>query len=165
MNTKMRTWGAVASAMLLATGSATAFAAPGEAAELQTGAEAAQEAQIPSALGHAGTVQRQNVEGVFSFDQAVTTTNDDIARFFARAASALCGDMPEYSASSLQRTITFRMRDKMMDAYVADLAEGASDSRTIGCACSSNASGGGAIANAEASGVSVGAALAAVQAL
>ncbi len=133
--TKTKTIGAAASSLLLLSSAAlaaapavmdiTADAAPAGAVEQAAEAKAAETAGV------------QEVVGQFSYDQGVVTSNETIASVFAKAAATLC-----------QATA--------MEATVAEMAEEeGADSYMIGCSCASNLPGGGAIANAEVSGISL----------
>ena len=147
----MKTFGAVATSVLMVAGATTAFAAtveegPSEVASVQKGAQGAQ---------LAGAQRSQAIEGSFSFSQEALTPNADIAGTFAKAAASLCSDLPSYGATKVATAVTFSVRGDVMDAYVAEVADGAESSLTMGCACSTNGPGGGAIAGAEVSGISV----------
>lgn len=114
----------------------------------------AQEASAVAEEG-AGVATEVNVEGTFSYSQEALTTNADISSTFAKAAATLCQSMPEYSAACLCDALVINSPAGALSATVADLAEDGVETYVMGCACASNVPGGGAIANAEVSGVSV----------
>lgn len=95
------------------------------------------------------------VEGSFSFDQDAVSSNESLRQVFAKAAAALCEGLPVYELTS-DGSILVSGPGGFMEATVADMAEeDGSSAYVIGCACSSNGAGGGAIANAEVSGVAL----------
>lgn len=156
MNDKMKTAGVIASAAVLAMGSTSAFAAVADAAPTDgpaTALEVTEGARTTDATAPA------RVEGSFSFDQNAVTSNKEIASVFVKAATSLCADLPEYSVREAEGAIRLKLRDQIMDAYVADVESGETTSLVMGCACGTNGPGGGAIANAEVEGVSLAALL------
>lgn len=155
MTTSAKTIGAAAGSLILLSSAAlaaapavmdiTADATPAATVEQATEARAAESAVV------------QRVEGQFSYDQGVVTPNAELSSVFTKAAATLCQTPEEESAGVIAETIKVTLAGaELMEATVADMAEseGAS-SYTIGCACASNAPGGGAVANAEVSGVSI----------
>lgn len=102
----------------------------------------------------ASTVSVRSVEGSFSYDQNVVTSNASISKTFAKAAAVLCESLPRYGAAPMA-AITVGADGGWFSATVEEMAddEGA-QGRVLGCACASNVAGGGAIANAEVSGAS-----------
>lgn len=99
------------------------------------------------------------VEGSFSFDQDAVSSNESLRQVFAKAAAALCEGLPVYELTSeltSDGSILVSGPGGFMEATVADMAEeDGSSAYVMGCACSSNGAGGGAIANAEVSGVAL----------
>ena len=76
---------------------------------------------------------------------------------FAKAAATLCQTTADgygvYTAQAIKVSVAGL---PTMEATVAEMAEEeGADSYVLGCSCASNAPGGGAIANAEVSGVSL----------
>lgn len=98
-----------------------------------------------------------NVEGSFAFDQNTVSSNSYIADVFNKAASSLCASMPDYNVKQAGQIITVDgMVDRSFEATVDDMtADEGAVALILACACSSNLAGGGAIANAEVSGVSL----------
>lgn len=140
MTTSAKAIGAAASSLILLGSAALA---------------AAQQATEASAAAEATGVQR--VEGQFSYDQGVVTSNETIASVFAKAAATLCQTTADgygvYTAQAIKVSVAGL---PTMEATVAEMAEEeGADSYVLGCSCASNAPGGGAIANAEVSGVSL----------
>lgn len=157
--------GAVAGSAVLAAGFALAGAAqvqPALASEAD-GAVAAAAAEGAQA-GAIGAVQVRAVEGDFAFDQVALTPTAGISAVFAKAATALCAGLPDYALTcACGAPIMVAGPDGVvMQATVADLADGAEGSLVMGCACATNAAGGGAIMNAQVSGASLASVLAAV---
>lgn len=153
--TKTKTIGAAASSLLLLSSAAlaaapavmdiTADAAPAGAVEQAAEAKAAETAGV------------QEVVGQFSYDQGVVTSNETIASVFAKAAATLCQATADgygiYTAEAIKVSVA---GVPAMEATVAEMAEEeGADSYMIGCSCASNLPGGGAIANAEVSGISL----------
>lgn len=150
----LKTVGSALSAVALISGGATvAMAAPADAPEAQPAAvaEAAQEA------GSGDILKARAVEGTFSFDQGALTANESIAGVFAKAAAVLCTAMPAYEAQAAAGAIEVSAQGgTSFEATVDEMAaEEGAESYTMACACSTNAPGGGAIANAEVDGVSL----------
>lgn len=140
MTTSAKAIGAAASSLILLGSAALA---------------ATQQATEASAAAEATGVQR--VEGQFSYDQGVVTSNETIASVFAKAAATLCQTTADgygvYTAQAIKVSVAGL---PTMEATVAEMAEEeGADSYVLGCSCASNAPGGGAIANAEVSGVSL----------
>lgn len=147
--------GSTLSAVALVSGGAAIAAAPGEAIASSAPDMAAEASESAVDLG--STVKAPVVEGSFSFDQAAVSDNADISNIFAKAAATLCNAMPVYQAQAASAAIEVSAEDgSSFTATVDDMAnsEGA-ESYTMACACSTNAPGGGAIANAEVEGVSL----------
>lgn len=150
----MKTIGAAAGGLLLVS-SAALTAAP---ALLDMTAEAtpvAAEQATESAV--AGVQEARPVEGTFSYDQGVVTSNAEISSVFARAAATLCQAVEIESMVSVAGPLTIAVNGApVAEATVADLSDDeGTDSYVIGCACASNVAGGGAVANAEVSGVTL----------
>lgn len=147
-----RKFGAVAGSVLLASG-AVAFAAPLANASEQ--APAAAEVAEAASQERADAVSAASVEGAFSYDQAVVTPAGDIAGVFMKAANAVCASLPDYCVC-MQRVVAVSGPAGAFEATVDDMAtEDGAQSYIMGCACASNVAGGGAVANAEVSGVSL----------
>ena len=155
MTTSAKAIGAAASSLILL-GSAALAAAPAvmDITADASPAAATQQATEASAAEATGV---QRVEGQFSYDQGVVTSNETIASVFAKAAATLCQTTADgygvYTAQAIKVSVAGL---PTMEATVAEMAEEeGADSYVLGCSCASNAPGGGAIANAEVSGVSL----------
>lgn len=99
-------------------------------------------------------VSARNVEGLFSFDQNTVCANEQIAGTFKKAVSALCTSMPHYGIAHFA-PFAIGADTNDVQATLAAASEEGEQSRIMGCACSSNLAGGGAIVNARVSGVSL----------
>lgn len=97
------------------------------------------------------------VSGDFAFAQDVITPNDTIGTVFAKAAATLCQCTAQEAATCCASAIAVGGDvTGAFSATVADMAAGDASTRVImGCSCATNVAGGGAIANAEAEGVTL----------
>lgn len=152
MNARIGTAAALAGSAILV--GAGAFAAvPSVAAPLLE--QTVGSAEDSSQAAESGAAAIRTVEGSFSYDQGVLSSNDFISQVFAKAAASLCESLPEYSAGS-SGAITVSTDEGSFAATVDELAdEKGAHGYVMGCACASNIAGGGAIANAEVTGVSL----------
>ena len=99
-------------------------------------------------------------EGSFSYTQDAITGNACLRGIFTKAAATLCNAMPAYCLEATM-SLAVSAPGVSMDASVADMAgQDDADSYTMACACSTNTAGGGAIANANVSGVALASVLA-----
>lgn len=164
----LKTAGSVAGAAVMMSG--TLMLTP--MAALALGADAptvpAQEAtaEQDAAIAEQG-VAAARVEGTFAFSQDALTSNGDIASLFRKAAATLCEGLPVYDAglSCDAVQVTNLDANTVCEATIEELTEQTDvENLVIGCACSSNMPGGGAIANAEVSGIPVAAVAALVAA-
>lgn len=100
-----------------------------------------------------------NVNGTFSYDQSAKTSTAHIATHFAKAAAVLCESLPTYGAAIAAGPIAISLGvdpSGGLEATVEEIAESeGAESYDMACSCASNGPGGGAIANAEVSGVSL----------
>ena len=153
MNAKTLT--AIAGAVALTT-SAAAGAAPA-LANGTVQAPLAGDVQPSGAAAPGGIVRESNVQGAFTFDQAVLSSTADISNVFSKAAAVLCTSMPEYGEPRGDEPIS--VGGDVDQAYSATLSELADEEGTeaydMACSCASNVPGGGAIANAEVEGVAL----------
>ena len=102
--------------------------------------------------GQTADVAVEAVEGEFAYTQDALTGMG----VFAKAAAAACASMPDYAATCTCMTIAIASGDAELVATVQEMmADGQVETHIMGCACSSNAPAGGAVANAEVSGVSL----------
>lgn len=120
-------------------------------------AQDAAELGLEGAVAASSTSVRE-VQGEFSYDQATVTSNDAIANVFQKAAATLCQTMPEYGVTVAKEgmgIIEVSGPDGSLSATVDELVDGEDFGAIMGCACATNAPGGGAIANAEVEGVAL----------
>lgn len=144
---------AIGVAALVSGGATVAFATP--VSDVQPSV-----AEVPSQDGTvsaSAAVRSSAVEGEFTFDQAVVSSNATIAGVFAKAASTLCASVPDYAVRcACGNVIVVSGGEESVQASVADLVEAEGSSTYImGCACASNVAGGGAAVNAEVQGVAL----------
>lgn len=147
MSKVTKTTGVVLSAVALVGGAmaagvpAPAEAVPANAIEVASSHDAA----VPEAAAPVNVVQ-----GSFSFTQDTTT---DMG-VFAKASAVQCTSLPEYGIRDSVTAVMISNVAANIQATVEEVTSG--DDlvlRVLGCACSTNAPGGGAIANAEVGGV------------
>lgn len=143
---------AVGSAAVMASSGAQAADAGHTSAVVASAAEAGRTRAMP------GFVAVSQVEGRFSVSQTEVTPNDQIRSAFRTVTAALCGSAPadevpaagdwtvEVGGSGVPRQFTATMQQ---------LAEEASETYLMGCACSVNLAGGKGIVNAEVEGMSI----------
>lgn len=162
MNAKktLKTAGSVAGAAVMM-GSALMLT---PAAALAQGAEApevaAQQAagETEAVATTADATAPTRVEGAFSYDQGVVTPTTQMTDVFAKAAAVLCQDLPMYEAVQASDAIHVAnlSANEVCEATVEELAAQTDvENLIIGCACSTNGAGGGAIANADVRGIPV----------
>ena len=143
MKTTAKKATAVLGAVTLAT-AGLAGAVPAFADE----APAAAEAEAAAAAG----AEAQAAEGELSWTQDALTGMG----VFAKAAAAACASAADYGADCTCMAIAISSGDAELVATVSEMmADGEAETHIMGCACSSNAPAGGAVANAEVSGVSL----------
>lgn len=153
--------GAILGSAALLAGATAAPALAGDAAPHGAGVPGPVAIEAEAAGAAAGTAVCANdyVEGVFSYSQDALTSAGQMRSVFAKAAATLCASMPEYAVAASGGAggagIVVRSDGAEQMATVEELQGDASATRIMGCACSSNGPGGGAIANAEASGASL----------
>ncbi|MEC4273641.1 hypothetical protein VJ923_10765 [Adlercreutzia sp. R25] len=159
MNSKIKLVGSAVGAMALLT-PAVAAALPVEAQAVDVSAVVAPATDMETAAPAAVPVQ-----GTFSYDQNATTSTQAIAEVFNKAATALCAGLPQYEVDAQGRAICVKSPGAAFSATVEDMVgeEGASN-YVIGCSCASNGPGGGAVMNADVSGVTLAALAAMAQA-
>ena len=143
MKTTVKNAGAVLGAAMMAT-AGIAGAVPAFADE----APAAAEAQAVEA----GAAEQKAVEGEFAFTQDAVTSMG----VFAKAAAAACASLPDYAATCTCLQIAVASGDVQLIATVQEMmVDDDVETHIMGCACSSNVADGGAVGNAEVSGVSL----------
>lgn len=148
--------GALLGAVALA-GSGLVVAAPAfaDASDVNAGAQAQEGAAFGAENAQRSLVRVANAQGAFSFDQGALTSNEAIRNVFCKAAAAVCASLPDYGAASAAQPVHVGGDvASSFEATVGDMAgsEG-SQARIMACSCASNLAGGGAVANAEVSGV------------
>lgn len=144
----------IAGTMLLVAGmgaGAAATAVQQAQAAPAVSAAAAHEGQTATAQGDAAAVA-----GTFSYGQNVVTGNATVKAVFSKAAAAMCVAMPQYTQKCVDVTaMQVAGPAGSMAAAVGDLVSGDEQSSLMACACSTNGVGGGAIANADVSGITM----------
>lgn len=161
MSSRTKTIGAAMGSVVLLGSTALGFAAAQGSAETQAaegaGASAVAAAQADQSDAQAsGTVDVAQVRGEFSFTQDAVTPSASIATTFVRAVSSMCASMPEYLVAQIDPAIAVQRSDgSHFQATVSEMeGEEGAEAFLMACSCASNVAGGGAVANAEVSGVS-----------
>lgn len=151
MNQTAKTIGAaVGSATLLGASILAAVPMPFEVNEAYGLEEASREA------APATHESIKEVRGTFTFDQTATVATASIVEVFNKAAATLCAAMPQYAVDAQGRAVCVKSPNTSFTATVDELSdEESAQSFIIGCACATNAPGGGAIVNADVEGVSL----------
>lgn len=146
--------GAVIGAVALA-GSGLALVAAPALADATSSSVASQ--QVAQAGVASNDVAAMSERGFFSFDQNKVSANAHIAEIFTKASAVLCDSLPNYEVNTPGQTISVTGTvDTSFDATVSDMAEeGETSEMIMACACASNVPAGGAIVNAEVSGVTL----------
>ena len=155
MNDRTRKASAAAgSALLIAAG---ALAASPLSAHAATQAPEAPAATVEQSCETAAVpaASAQQVSGDFAFSQDALTPTAELSGVFAKAASTLCVALPQY-CSTCGGLLTVASANGSAMGTVADLAGQDSPAGAVmACACASNVAGGGAVANADASGAAL----------
>lgn len=162
----MRKAGALAGSAVLASAAMAGALQPAFAADAGTVTPAVDAAASQEASGaDLQAAGPQAVRGAFAFSQDVVSGNATISGVFAKAAAALCSGLPQYNLACLcgAPIMVAGPDGSVSQATVENLAADA-DGKTfsMGCACATNAAGGGAIVNAQVSGVAIADVLASV---
>lgn len=147
-----RTAGAVLGAIALAS-SGLAAVTPAVASAQNAGA-AAGAAESNDMARQCAMSTTKYVAGSFTYSQAAITPAADISAVFCKAASALCTSLPAYGEAAASQGIALHFNSESLGVFAGgggDDGEG----MLMACSCSTNAAGGGAIANAAVSGTSV----------
>lgn len=149
-DTTKRTCAIASTAALVATGLAGAATAVIDAPTPAFGYEVNTEVGSASAVD---TVEARAVQGEFTYTQNQLS---DMS-VFKKAAATLCADLPKYALETSSSSIELIIRGtNEIVASIGDVAEAEGSIQTVmGCACSSNIAGGGAIGNAEVEGVAI----------
>lgn len=150
---------ALAFTSLTVTGVATMVAAP--AADAAENSATSQ----PAATGEAGAaayangftkMSVENLVGEFAYTQDAVSSNARISEMFCRAASALCATgVQEAVTVADEAGLTITFDGTAFAASVGGDDDAARQSKVMTCACSTNGPGGGAVATAEVTGVSL----------
>ena len=154
----IKTVGAALGAATLLSGTmSVAFAAEQPTAAGHNGeATAVSNAAVAQASFEAAQVNVKTVAGQFAFDQDAVSTTGSISSVFCKAAASLCASLPQYGTQHASQLIAISGNGTTFTATVNDLAaEGDAQAYTLACACATNVAGGGAVANANVSGVSL----------
>lgn len=149
----IKTAGALLSAAALISGGAVSVAVAAPAAPAQQDPQATvEQTDIVSV-----NVEERTVEGTFGYSQDVVSSTEQISCIFCKAAATLCAGLPQYSAQLVNPSITVSADNGVsFEANVGDMAADEEvTSYVMACACATNVAGGGAVANAEVSGVSL----------
>lgn len=147
-------------ALVASTGLTFAALAPVEASASES-ARAVNTARTECPQGDTCYVTSQVMDGAFSFSQNVLSSNSQIANVFNKASAALCAPAcaDSQEAANLAvggKALTVAGQDNRITSTLATMEESEGETKTImGCACSANLPGGGAMINAEVSGVSL----------
>lgn len=142
-------------AVALTTSGVTAAAPDLAIAETQNGTLTA-EAASTCTPAQSSLVSVANVQGTFKFDQNALSATEIVSSVFNKAAATLCNTLPTYKVALEQGSIALGgdVSNPTL-ATVDDIAEESGSGYIMACACATNLAGGGAIMNAEVSGVSV----------
>ena len=112
-------------------------------------------AESASVAAQSAVVDVPNVDGVFCFSQTALTKTADITKAFVKSGASLCASLPDYEVV-LNAPIKASAGDKSITATVSEMTEeDAAIGMILACACASNLAGGGIIANADVSGISM----------
>lgn len=156
----MKKAGALAGSAILASTALAGTLQPAFAADSDADAAQAVEAAVPQEASAVDSQAAgpQAVRGSFAFTQEAVSGNATISAVFAKAAAALCAGLPQYNLACLcgAPIMVAGPDGSVAQATVEDLAADA-DGKTfiMGCACATNAAGGGAIANAQVNGIAI----------
>ena len=104
------------------------------------------------------TTKVANVQGAFSFDQNVTTGNEEIRQVFQKAVARMCASLPQYDLEDgFDWPISITGDDGSSQVTTLDKMEGeqGTTGKIMTCSCTANAAGGRSIVTAEVEGVSV----------
>lgn len=153
MGSTTKVFGALAGSLALA-GSSMAFVTPfAVAAENSGSAEMQQEEAVENGAVDAASVSSVScVEGSFSYNQNAMIPSS----VFNKAASAVCASLPEYGIEAARHAIQVNCQESgtSFEATVSEMSEEeGAVTLLMGCSCSSNVAGGGAIMNAEVTGI------------
>lgn len=144
----------VGASMLVSAGAA--YATPLEAPNAE-GAAGIDIQSESSAVAETAYYTLDNVQGDFAFTQEALTPNLQMTNVFSKAAATLCVALPTYGIAECEQALTIAVDNQQkVVATVDELADDESfESSILACACSTNGPGGGAMAQAEVSGVSL----------
>ena len=93
--------------------------------------------------------------GTFVYTQDSLSSNEYISGIFSKAAATLCASLPDYAVRSVASDLRVSGIDGLSWTVPEQMLEEGDSAKIIGCSCASNAPGGGAVAQAEVSGVSL----------
>lgn len=154
MNTTTTTKaGAVLGAALLV---GTAGAAGVIAATDSVSPAFAQESTVSTSTQETSSADSVKASGSFSFTQNCISSTSQIREVFSKAASALCASLPEYACAVCgSPLIVSGPQGPIFEGTLDQASDEGETSLVIGCSCATNVAGGGAIVNAEVSGVDI----------
>lgn len=161
--TSAKLLGSVASSVLLVSAGAAAVVPAMNAAAGDNAVAYAATAEETSAIDAVAPVMK--VQGDFSFTQTKITDAAEISGVFSKAVAALCASMPEYGVAAASGPITTTGGTTLQATVEEMQADEAAEAVIMACACASNIAGGGAMANADVSGVTLKTVAALAQAL
>lgn len=154
-NTATKILGATTGAALLVSATA-AFAEPVNANMASDDRQVAwNHVEGRTSIQEEQTVAVPNPNGLFSFSQTAITPNWKIAQIFQKASNALCNASSELTVNAPDDW-TITVTGDVANAYTATLGSFAADdeqTKIMGCSCASNMPGGGAVINAEVTGI------------
>lgn len=151
-----KTVGAIASAALLVSAGVTTVASVQSASAESVSQDAIESVSKDAAGSTLASVS--SVQGSFAYDQNALTATSVVRDVFMKATQAMCSTAP-FLADAMAGNIAVSVVNDGAGSYylsVDDVA--ASDAATdqiVGCACSSNLAGGGAVANVEVRGIPI----------
>lgn len=144
--------GTITSAAILAAGGVAAISPEANAMPSTDAVVIEQQSSEAAAFANGIAV----VQGDFSFTQDAVASSESITSVFKKAAATLCASLPEYQVAAVSSTIRVVTGGDGFTATLTDMESEQGTTHTIlGCACATNAPGGGAVTNAEVSGVSL----------
>lgn len=152
--TTSKVLGASALGLIMAAGSVAAAVPSDALAVPAAGDEAAQEAAVEASAVPARATAK--VEGAFSFTQEAVTDNGYISQVFRKASAVLC--QAPYLAEAAEAGLPIQVTGSVDEGFTVQVGEDdgqGRETKLVGCACSTNGPGGGAVANAEVAGLTL----------
>lgn len=153
MSDILRKTGSVLGAAALIGGGITGLAAT--TPDLALAEQAANTLEQPNQAATTETASALPVLGEFSFTQNATLGNDEIANIFNKASATLCQSLPLYEIEQSDASLPLSVPNASMSVDLSDAEMFEMQDRILGCACATNMPGGGAVMNAEVSGITL----------